>query len=86
MTFTKEPYAYFQPGEIFYFISHESDKPINRTTGVSKPDRPVNVERSSAAGEEPINPEASGLDSDQSNNTKRDDDDDDYKDGDHDHL
>ena len=76
MTFTKEPYAYFQPGEIFYFISHESDKPINRTTGVSKPDGPVNVESSSAADEEPIfNPETSGLEGDESNNTKHDDDD-----------
>lgn len=29
MSAVKEPYAYFQPGEIIFFISHERDQPIN---------------------------------------------------------
>ena len=29
MTYTKEPYAYFQQGEIFFFLSQERDQPIN---------------------------------------------------------
>ena len=72
-----EPYAYFQPGEIFYFISHESDKPINRTTGVSKRDKPINAESSSLENEEPIDPEIGGLESDQSSDAEYNDDDDD---------
>src|SRR6185436_9360810 len=75
MTFTKEPYAYFQPGEIFYFISHDIDKPINRTTGVSRPDKPINIESSSSEGEEPTSPEVGGLESIQPSQTKRDDED-----------
>ena len=74
MTSKKEPYSYFQPGEIFYFISHKSDKPINRTTGISKPDKPLKAESSSSENEEPIHPEISGSEGGQSSDAEPDDD------------
>ena len=72
----KEPYTYFLPGEMFYFISHESDKPINRTTGISKRAQSTNAESSSSENEKPINPEMGGPESDQSSDAEYDDDND----------
>src|SRR6185503_3147632 len=74
MNTKKEPYTYFLPGEMFYFISHESDKPINRTTGISKRAQSTNAESSSSENEKPIHPEMGGLGGGQSSNAEPDDD------------
>jgi len=68
----EEPYAYFQPGEIVYFISHESDQPINRNARDPDTKRRVYVESSAPQSNQP-------FDNDDDIDDDQDDDDDDEK-------
>ena len=67
----KEPYAYFQPGEIVYFISHERDQPINPKARDPETNRPIYVESRGPQSNQPFDPD--DIDDDD------DDDDDDEK-------
>jgi subtilase family protein len=73
MTFTKEPYAYFQPGEIFYFISHERDELINPEAELPAGARLISTEISGTERDQPGRAETSEPESYQSLPDKADD-------------
>ena len=54
MYLKKEPYTYFQPGEIVFFITHASDEPINRNARDPETKRRVFVESTVSEGEQPF--------------------------------
>lgn len=67
----KEPYAYFQPGEIVYFISHESDRPINPKARDPETKRRIYIESSGSQNNQPFDPDD---DTDDDINDDKDDD------------
>jgi hypothetical protein len=67
-----EPYSYFQPGEIIFFITHESDQPINPRARDPETKRRVYVETSHPEGNQPFDPDDDSFD-DIGNNQDDDD-------------
>jgi hypothetical protein len=57
MYIKKEPYAYFQPGEIVFFITHESDQPINPRARDPETKRRVYVESGDPQNNEAFDPD-----------------------------
>lgn len=69
MYIKKEPYAYFQPGEIFFFITHESNQPINPQARDPETKRRVYVENGDPQNNEAFDPDDIDKDQDDDENS-----------------